>query len=135
VVHGDLKAGNVLLTSGGADPDGLWLKLTGSRRRLVAKVADFGLSTVLGPTDTHASLTARVSASSVCSVFRTLQNQYLLVLFTNLMHYDINYVNDQKPLIYGFTYSLLCTYPCFVFLVVRGGVWVGRGGGSCGVCF
>jgi serine/threonine protein kinase len=58
VVHGDLKAANVMLATGGADPEGIWTITIG--RRLVAKVADFGLAVSLGPSETHASLTARV---------------------------------------------------------------------------
>lgn len=61
VVHGDLKAGNVLLTTGGADQDGLWQRLAGSAQRIVAKVGDMGLSFVLDPNQTHGSFTARVS--------------------------------------------------------------------------
>lgn len=60
---GDLKAGNVMLT-GSSDPTS---GMTNSRvwassgsRRLTAKVADFGLSLPLGPSDTHATLLARV---------------------------------------------------------------------------
>lgn len=49
----------MLLTTGGADPDGLWQRLAG--QRVVAKVADFGLSLVLPEDRTHASFTARVS--------------------------------------------------------------------------
>lgn len=58
VVHGDLKAANVMLATGGPDPEGLWGTFG---RRLTAKVADFGLAVSLGPSETHASLTARVS--------------------------------------------------------------------------
>lgn len=75
--HGDLKAGNVLLTvntspslqldwgrgsssqpSSGSSTQA-WLE-AGSQP-LSAKVADFGLSLPLGPQDTHATMMARVS--------------------------------------------------------------------------
>lgn len=62
-MHGDLKAANVMLASGGADPGGLWAEACG--RRLIAKVADFGLAVPLGPTETHASLTARGTPTHV----------------------------------------------------------------------
>lgn len=48
IVHGDLKASNVMLTSS-SDPS----------RPLKAKVADFGLSFPLPPSDTHATMAAR----------------------------------------------------------------------------
>jgi serine/threonine protein kinase len=60
VVHGDLKAANVLLTRGGEDPGGLWARNLGYR--VTAKVADFGLALSLDPKDTHATMAARVSA-------------------------------------------------------------------------
>ncbi|KAF8060546.1 RPL6 [Scenedesmus sp. PABB004] len=57
VVHGDLKAGNVMLTKGGDDPGGVWAATVGYR--VTAKVADFGLALPLGPADTHATMAAR----------------------------------------------------------------------------
>jgi serine/threonine protein kinase len=70
--HGDLKAGNVLLT---ANPTpGTSTSCTGQFARSVevwtasgsqplsAKVADFGMAMSLGPKDTHATMLARVSA-------------------------------------------------------------------------
>lgn len=66
IVHGDLKAGNVMLTSsssgsvGGLPSVRMWASGTGDRT-LTAKVADFGLALPLGPRDTHATLLARVS--------------------------------------------------------------------------
>jgi serine/threonine protein kinase len=60
VVHGDLKAANVLLTRGGEDVGGLWAQSLGYR--VTAKVADFGLALSLDPKDTHATMAARVSA-------------------------------------------------------------------------
>jgi serine/threonine protein kinase len=65
-VHGDLKAANVLLATAGAEPDSAWGQALG--RRLVAKVADFGLAVPLGPTQTHASLTARGTPSHMASL-------------------------------------------------------------------
>jgi serine/threonine protein kinase len=58
VVHGDLKAANVLLTRGGEDVGGLWGASLGYR--VTAKVADFGLALQLDPKDTHATMAARV---------------------------------------------------------------------------
>jgi serine/threonine protein kinase len=58
VVHGDLKAANVLLTRGGEDVEGLWAANLGYR--VTAKVADFGLALQLDPKDTHATMAARV---------------------------------------------------------------------------
>jgi serine/threonine protein kinase len=83
--HGDLKAGNVLLTAASITNAGqhcccdehdeqsaaeVWAQ-AGSLP-LIAKVADFGLAMPLGPTDTHATMLARVSqhlwlASVSCS--------------------------------------------------------------------
>ncbi|WIA35332.1 hypothetical protein OEZ86_003786 [Tetradesmus obliquus] len=57
VVHGDLKAANVLLTRGGEDCGGLWASCLGFR--VTAKVADFGLALQLDPSDTHATMAAR----------------------------------------------------------------------------
>lgn len=72
--HGDLKAGNVLLTAGSITNAGqhcccdehdeqsaaeVWAQ-AGSLP-LTAKVADFGLAMPLGPSDTHATMLARVS--------------------------------------------------------------------------
>eukprot|EP00775_Hariotina_reticulata_P007113 gene7113-7327_t len=57
VVHGDLKAGNVMLTKDGDDPDGVWTVQVGFK--VTAKVADFGLAFPLDPNDTHATLSAR----------------------------------------------------------------------------
>ncbi|WIA15154.1 hypothetical protein OEZ85_001840 [Tetradesmus obliquus] len=57
VVHGDLKAANVLLTRGGEDCGGLWAACLGFR--VTAKVADFGLALQLDPSDTHATMAAR----------------------------------------------------------------------------
>ncbi|KAG2500502.1 hypothetical protein HYH03_001280 [Edaphochlamys debaryana] len=45
IVHGDLKARNILLKSGG----------TGDGRNYTSKVADFGLSLRIDPTETHVS--------------------------------------------------------------------------------
>lgn len=62
IVHGDLKAGNVMLTvSGNSSCDGASAWSTAGSQRLTAKVADFGLAMPLGPSDTHATLMARVS--------------------------------------------------------------------------
>jgi serine/threonine protein kinase len=74
IVHGDLKAGNVMLTSsgaGGCSSGGLsnprvWAGAPGDRP-LTAKVADFGLAFPLPPTDTHATLLARVRGALVCA--------------------------------------------------------------------
>jgi serine/threonine protein kinase len=63
VVHGDLKAANVLLTRGGEDVGGLWAQSLGYR--VTAKVADFGLALSLDPKDTHATMAARVSVFHV----------------------------------------------------------------------
>ncbi|KAI8470186.1 MAG: hypothetical protein J3K34DRAFT_521543 [Monoraphidium minutum] len=66
IVHGDLKAHNVLLT-GSTDPTAgmtngrIWA--TNGGRRLTAKVGDFGMALPLQPTDTHASLVARGTPS------------------------------------------------------------------------
>lgn len=62
-MHGDLKAANVMLAGGAPDEEGLWGRFG---RRLIAKVADFGLAVPLGPSETHASLTARVSHVTWC---------------------------------------------------------------------
>lgn len=73
--HGDLKAGNVLLTAGSITSPGqrggsdeeqqraaeVWAQ-AGSLP-LTAKVADFGLAMPLGPSDTHATMLARVSVA------------------------------------------------------------------------
>jgi serine/threonine protein kinase len=60
IVHADLKAANVMLTSGGDDVSGTWGAASGAPR-MTAKVADFGLALPLDPSDTHATLSARVS--------------------------------------------------------------------------
>jgi serine/threonine protein kinase len=62
VVHGDLKAANVLLTHGGEDVGGLWARNLGYR--VTAKVADFGLALSLDPKDTHATMAARMGADA-----------------------------------------------------------------------
>jgi serine/threonine protein kinase len=59
IVHADLKAANVMLTSGGDNANGTWCAAVGGRR-MTAKVADFGLALPLDPSDTHATLSARV---------------------------------------------------------------------------
>lgn len=59
IVHADLKAANVMLTNTGEDLGGVWAVGPGGRR-LTAKVADFGLALPLDPSDTHATLSARV---------------------------------------------------------------------------
>lgn len=59
VVHGDLKAANVLLSKSGDDRGSAWTATIGYR--VIAKVADFGLAMPLGPNDTHATMPARVS--------------------------------------------------------------------------
>ena len=67
--HGDLKAGNVLLTAnpspcandGCSDPSAgsaeVWI--AAGSQPLSAKVADFGMAMPLGPKDTHATMLAR----------------------------------------------------------------------------
>jgi serine/threonine protein kinase len=70
IVHGDLKAGNVMLTSSSSSSGGagglpsvrMWS--AAGEKALTAKVADFGLALPLGPTDTHATLLARVGGSA-----------------------------------------------------------------------
>eukprot|EP00775_Hariotina_reticulata_P008079 gene8079-8273_t len=57
IVHGDLKAGNVMLTKGGQDPGRVWAATVGYK--VTAKVADFGLALPLDPQDTHATMAAR----------------------------------------------------------------------------
>ena len=68
IVHGDIKASNVLLTGAGADgmtAGGMqWSSVT-------AKVADFGLALLLAPADTHATHYSRVSTQ-----FLNLLNSY-----------------------------------------------------------
>eukprot|EP00879_Flechtneria_rotunda_P020363 GHRR01021415.1.p1 GENE.GHRR01021415.1~~GHRR01021415.1.p1 ORF type:complete len:591 (+),score=196.37 GHRR01021415.1:254-1774(+) len=59
VVHGDLKAANIMLTKNGEDPSGAWRVAVGYK--VVAKVADFGLALTLDSNDTHATMAARVS--------------------------------------------------------------------------
>jgi serine/threonine protein kinase len=65
IVHGDLKAGNVMLTSSSVgslgSPPSISMWASSGQRPLTAKVADFGLALPLGPADTHATLLARVS--------------------------------------------------------------------------
>lgn len=79
--HGDLKAGNVLLQastgvgragSGAQQQELLRVWTQAGCLPLTAKVADFGLALPLGPTDTHATLLARVSPCSL-EVGRNLQ--------------------------------------------------------------
>lgn len=66
IVHGDVKASNVLLTSAAvseARRQMVWLAAQaagGPRARLNAKLADFGLALLLGPADTHATFNLRV---------------------------------------------------------------------------
>jgi serine/threonine protein kinase len=65
IVHGDIKAANVLLTGVGME------ELSGGSvvqwRHVTAKVADFGLALLLGPADTHATHKSRVSPGArVC---------------------------------------------------------------------
>jgi hypothetical protein len=59
-----IQAGNVMLTSSNncEGVAGAPVYALGGAHRLAAKVADFGLAMPLGPTDTHATLMARVSA-------------------------------------------------------------------------
>lgn len=92
LLHGDLKASNVLLkrtaprlplrqdqAAGGAAPEAVSLSgrkgphgrhssqagsLCGDGLGLMAKVADFGLSLTLGPTDTHVSQMHMVSTAT-----------------------------------------------------------------------
>jgi serine/threonine protein kinase len=61
IVHADLKAANVMLTNGGANAGGVW-GAASNVLRMTAKVADFGLALPLDPSDTHATLSARVRA-------------------------------------------------------------------------
>ena len=57
IVHGDIKASNVLLTGAGAKD----LQTGGTQwKSVTAKVADFGLALLLGPADTHATHNSRV---------------------------------------------------------------------------
>jgi serine/threonine protein kinase len=74
IIHGDVKAANVLLACAPGDVAealprraALWraaAALGGPANQLTAKVADFGLAMVLPAADTHATLVMRVS--SVC---------------------------------------------------------------------
>jgi serine/threonine protein kinase len=73
--HGDLKAGNVLLQastgvgragSGAQQQELLRVWTQAGCLPLTAKVADFGLALPLGPTDTHATLLARVRVGGGC---------------------------------------------------------------------
>jgi serine/threonine protein kinase len=58
IVHGDIKASNVLLTGAGAKD----LRTGGMQWKSVrAKVADFGLALLLDSSDTHATHNSRVS--------------------------------------------------------------------------
>jgi serine/threonine protein kinase len=72
--HGDLKAGNVLLTAGSIanavqncccdehdEQSAAEVWVQAGSLPLTAKVADFGLAMPLGPTDTHVTMLARVS--------------------------------------------------------------------------
>ena len=64
IVHGDIKASNVLLTGAGADG----MKAAGMQwSSVTAKVADFGLALLLGPADTHATHYSRVRLAHVHS--------------------------------------------------------------------
>jgi hypothetical protein len=68
--HGDLKAGNVLLTATATPGNShscsehfarsteVWIGA--GTQPLSAKVADFGMAMPLGPQDTHATMLARV---------------------------------------------------------------------------
>jgi serine/threonine protein kinase len=76
--HGDLKAGNVLLTVNTALQHACGGRQCGSSSEvfvaagsppLTAKVGDFGLALPLGPQDTHATMMARVSALGVCGLW------------------------------------------------------------------
>lgn len=73
IVHGDLKAGNVMLTSSSAANTGalpsvrMWAAPPGTPP-LTAKVADFGLALPLAPSDTHATLLARGTPRCACGV-------------------------------------------------------------------
>jgi serine/threonine protein kinase len=69
--HGDLKAGNVLLTANptpgsstscsGQFARSVEVWAASGSQPLSAKVADFGMAMPLGPQDTHATMLARVS--------------------------------------------------------------------------
>lgn len=92
VVHGDLKAPNILLKLGtsttvaASDVDSAAAAAAGAcgggvcdgnvmcKECLIAKVADFGLATRLGPTDTHVSGVHRVR----CRPGRQTARQYAL---------------------------------------------------------
>jgi serine/threonine protein kinase len=76
--HGDLKAGNVLLTAAsiassaqqhrGSEDQGTATALAWMQAGclpLTAKVADFGLATPLGHADTHATMMTRVSGDVI----------------------------------------------------------------------
>ena len=80
-MHGDIKAANVLLTMAATCTRHPWPAAAEQQHQpvnneaaaaetpasngppldLTAKVADFGLSLLLGPTDTHATFNSRVS--------------------------------------------------------------------------
>jgi serine/threonine protein kinase len=69
IVHGDIKASNVLLTWAGAGG----LKAAGLQwNSVTAKVADFGLALLLGPSDTHATHYSRVSNMTVSNCMQGL---------------------------------------------------------------
>ena len=57
ILHGDLKAQNVMLKSTGNEPCGV-----------TPKLADFGLSVKMGGNDTHVSSLCQVSASALMVV-------------------------------------------------------------------
>lgn len=88
--HGDLKAGNVLLTanptpgSSSSCSDRFSNSLKVWKRAdspaLSAKVADFGMSLPLGPTDTHATMLARVRNAARVAVRSYLPVPILLML-------------------------------------------------------